>query len=226
MMPQRAGLYLRKSTDQAERGEDAKSVVLQRQQARAFAQAQGWTVDDAHVYEDDAISGATFDARPGLQALLQALRGARPFGHLIVRDASRIGREAFETGFIIKRILQSGVRLHFYGERREVTHRDKLLVAVQNVIADGARDTGRKDTRAALQARAERGLVVGGVLFGYQNVEQRDASGRRTGVDRVIHAEEAAVVVQAYRLYLEGKGYRAIADLLNRQGALGPAPTS
>ena len=222
-MSPRTACYLRKSTDQSERGEDAKSVTLQRQQALAFAHAQGWVVDDGNIFEDDAISGATFEARPGLQALLAALR-TRRFEHLIVRDASRLGREAFETGYLIKRILQGGVRLWFYSEKREITIKDKLLVSVWNVISDGQRDTGRKDTRAALQARAERGLVSGGTLFGYRNVPLLDASGRRTGVDRVIEPSEAAVVVQAYTLYLDGKGFKLIAATLNQQGALAPKP--
>lgn len=50
--------------------------------------------------------------------------------------------------------------------------------------------------------RAGRGLVAGGNLFGYRNVEQRDASGRRTGVDRVIEPAEVEVVLPAYVLYL------------------------
>jgi hypothetical protein len=51
-----AALYTRKSTKQARDAED-KSVATQVDNARAFAAARGWTVDEAHIYIDDAISG-------------------------------------------------------------------------------------------------------------------------------------------------------------------------
>ncbi len=42
--------------------------------ATAYATRKGWTVDPAHLYTDDAISGAIFgEKRPGLYRLLNAL---------------------------------------------------------------------------------------------------------------------------------------------------------
>ena len=42
--------------------------------AEAFAVARGWTVEAAHVYADDGISGAEFANRPGFLRLMNALK--------------------------------------------------------------------------------------------------------------------------------------------------------
>jgi DNA invertase Pin-like site-specific DNA recombinase len=51
-------IYARRSTEQRNTDDEAKSVALQIENARAFARARGWTVADDHVYCDDAVSGA------------------------------------------------------------------------------------------------------------------------------------------------------------------------
>jgi DNA invertase Pin-like site-specific DNA recombinase len=70
----RAAVYARKSTDQSAVADEAKSVRRQIGHARAYATKKGWTVDDAHVYVDDGISGAEFQNRPGFVRLMNALK--------------------------------------------------------------------------------------------------------------------------------------------------------
>jgi DNA invertase Pin-like site-specific DNA recombinase len=47
-----------------------KSVTRQVEHATAYATRKGWTVDPAHVYQDDGISGAEFVKRPGFLRLM------------------------------------------------------------------------------------------------------------------------------------------------------------
>src|SRR6266849_4858777 len=110
-----AGIYARKSNEQHGTVEEAKSVTRQVQRAREFAAHQGWAVAEQLVFCDDALSGAEFENRPGLQALLRTLAPPRtPFTHLIMMDSARLGRETWETNYIVKRLLQAGVRLWTY----------------------------------------------------------------------------------------------------------------
>ncbi|PYQ85903.1 MAG: hypothetical protein DMG02_26870 [Acidobacteria bacterium] len=67
-----AAIYARKSTEQNGVADEQKSVARQIEHARAYAIAKGWTVDDAHVYVDDGISGAEFANRPGFLGLMNA----------------------------------------------------------------------------------------------------------------------------------------------------------
>src|SRR4029450_8567485 len=85
-----AAIYARKSTKQEGVSEDAKSVRRQEELGRAFANSKGWSV--VAVFTDDAISGAEFERRLGLQKLLAAARRAE-FQTLIVSEQKSIGRE-------------------------------------------------------------------------------------------------------------------------------------
>ena len=67
---------------------------------------------DAHVYADDGVSGAEFDRRPGFLRLLEALRQRpRPFDVLLITDKDRLGREQYETAFVLKLLLKIAVAL-------------------------------------------------------------------------------------------------------------------
>ncbi len=74
-----AAIYARKSNDQ-NLPDVEKSVTRQVERGTAYAQSKGWTVDPAHVYVDDAISGAEFvrRGRGGAAARREARPGSDP----------------------------------------------------------------------------------------------------------------------------------------------------
>src|SRR5262245_34207312 len=126
-----AAIYCRKSTDQAV-AEEAKSITRQIDHARQYATKRGWTVDDAHVFVDDGVSGAEFAARPGFVRLMASLKPRPPFQVLVMSEESRLGREAIETAYALKQLITAGVRVFFYLEDRERTldsPTDKLLLS-------------------------------------------------------------------------------------------------
>ena len=73
-----AAVYARKSTEQSGADVEAKSVPRQIEEARAFAASKGWSVRDAHIYADDAVSGAETKRLVNRQRLLDAINS----GHL------------------------------------------------------------------------------------------------------------------------------------------------
>jgi len=174
--------------------DDEKSVTRQIEHARADATRNRWQIADDHIYADDGISGAEFDTRPGLVRLLNALKlKPRPFDWLILSEESRLGRESFETGYILKQILSSGVRIWCYLEHKEL--------AVTSVIADMERERARQRTRDALERKAKAGHVTGGAVFGYRNVDVRDdTNGRRHHVVLEINSEEARIIRRIFSL--------------------------
>ena len=67
--------------------------------------------------------------------LLHALdqKARPPFQVLVIQDESRLGRETIETAFVLKQIVQAGVRVFFYLDDRERTLDapiDKVMLAV------------------------------------------------------------------------------------------------
>jgi len=70
--------------------------------------------------------------------------------------------------------------------------------------------------------KARAGHVTGGALFGYDNIEVRDATGQRSHVERRINEREAAIVRRIFELRAQGIGQVRIAKQLNAEGVTAP----
>jgi DNA invertase Pin-like site-specific DNA recombinase len=163
------GIYVRKSTKQ----EHADSVARQEALCRELATARGWLVDDTYVFRDDGVSGAEFDTRPDLRALREILgRRPVPFGLLLVTNKDRLGRENYETGYLLKQLAVAGVQVVEQKTGRAIalaTPTDRLQVQVGNYAAEVERDQEGQRTHQALRLKAQAGHVTGGCVFGYLN---------------------------------------------------------
>jgi DNA invertase Pin-like site-specific DNA recombinase len=176
-----AAVYARKSTDQ-NLPDAEKSVTRQVEHATAYAARKGWTVDPAHVYQDDGISGAEFVKRPGLTRLMNTVKPHAPFQVLVMSEESRLGREQIETAYLLKQLITAGVRVVYYLEDRERTldsPTDKILLAVSGFADEVERDKARQRTYDAMRRKALTGHVTGGVVFGYENVPVLAPDGKR-----------------------------------------------
>jgi len=216
----KAAVYARKSTD-----DGGDSTARQIEHARAYAEKKGWTVSNAHIYEDTGISGAEFENRPGLQKLLSTLKPRSPFSALIMSEESRLGREMLEVGWRLKQLSVAGVRVFLYLQDRELTINsptEKVLLSVTNFAAEVERERARERTRDALLRKAKLGHVTGGKVFGYTNKEVCGPDGKRLHVERVINEDEAEVVRNIFQLSAAGKGFARIAKTLNERGAQAP----
>ena len=220
-----AAIYARKSTDQTGVADEAKSVTRQVDHARAYAKGKGWTVDDAHVYVDDGISGAEFARRPGFLRLMNALKPTPAFQVLIMSEESRLGRESIETAYALKQLVQAGVRVFFYLEDRERTldsPTDKVMLSLTTFADEMERERARQRTYDAMRRKALAGHVTGGRVFGYDNVEILGPTGERSHVERRLNEAEAAVVREIFELSARGEGLKGIAKRLNAAGASTP----
>lgn len=220
-----AAIYARKSTEQAGVADEQKSVTRQIDHARQYAGGKGWTVDESAVFVDDGISGAEFANRPGFLRLMNALKPRAPFQVLVMSEESRLGREAIETAYALKQLVQAGVRVFFYLEDRERTldsPTDKIMLSLTTFADELEREKGRQRTYDAMLRKAKAGHVTGGSVFGYSNIEVLGADGKRSHVERRIDDQQAAVVRRIFQLCAAGYGYPRIARTLNDDGALAP----
>jgi site-specific DNA recombinase len=218
-----AAIYARKSNAQNGVADEASGVSRQVGAARAFAARRGWTVDETHVYTDDAVSGAEFAKRRGLVRLLGALKPRAAFSALLIADRDRIGREQIETSYILKQLLTAGVRVfECQGEGREITlgsPTDKIIMAVQDFAAEVEREKARSRTYSAMLHRARTGRPTGGRVFGYTTT--RTPTGTIT---REIVPAEAQVIRAIFERAAEGWGVKRIAAFLNETAAPAPMP--
>ena len=220
-----AAVYCRKSTDQHGVSDEQKSVARQIEHATAYAQRKGWTVADEHVYVDDGISGAEFANRPGFLRLMNSLKPRPAFQVLVMSEESRLGREAIETAYALKQLVQAGVRVFFYLEDRERTldsPTDKIMLSLTAFADELEREKARQRTYDAMIRKARAGHVTGGACFGYRNIVINGADGQRSHVERAIDATEAEIIRQIFRLSAEGHGFKAIAKRLNDERTLSP----
>jgi DNA invertase Pin-like site-specific DNA recombinase len=210
-----AAIYARKSTEQNGVGDEDKSVTRQIEHSKAYAAQKGWMVPEDYVYVDDGISGAEFVKRPGFLRLMNALKPKPPFQVLIMSEESRLGREQIETAYTLKQIITAGVRVFYYLEDRERTlesSTDKLMLLVTAFTDEMEREKARQRTHDALVRKARAGYVVGGSVYGYDNVEVTvpDAvtgKPKRLHVERRINEAEARGHPRDLREGRVGLGY-------------------
>lgn len=222
-----AAIYTRKSTDQSGVADEQKSVTRQVEHAREYAQRKGWIVADEHVYVDDGISGAEFSNRPGFLRLMNAIKPRAPFQALVMSEASRLGRETFETGYALKQLSQAGVRCFSYLDNREIaldSAIDKFMMSAATFAAEIEREKARQRVADAMERRARAGYVAGGRCFGYENVVITTPDGKRSHVERVIKDDEAAIVREIFEASASGDGFTRIAKRLNAAHTPCPRP--
>jgi site-specific DNA recombinase len=225
-----ATVYARKSTLQAGYGDTSESVARQVDDACAFARSRGWAVSPEHIFTDDAISGAIFN-RPALTALLAACEAPRrPFDVVIVADLDRLGREQWETGFVLKRLLMSGVRLFTYQKGQEILAPDaaaKFAISATNLGDEMRREKDAAHTRDAHARLARAGRVTGGRVYGYDNVDvagppRPDGRPTRSHVVRRVNPAQAEVIQRVFTMVADGSGFTRIAKALNADGVAPP----
>ena len=83
------------------------------------------------------------------------------------------------------------------------------MLSLQAMADEIEREKNRVRTYDALRSRALAGKTVGGSCFGYRNERHAD------GVQRVIQAEEAAVVRRIFQLAAQSYGLSRLAKRLN-----------
>ncbi len=165
----RCALYGRRSTDEHQMA----SMDVQTEEGRRYIAKHGGTIKPEHVFLDDAISRAEFKKRPGLIALLNAAK-AKQFDAVIVRDESRLGGDTFRSGLVIQDMLESGIRLYYFYSDEQVRCDgavDKFMIAARSFASELEREKTSQRTHEHLLTKARRGLVVGGRVYGYTNVE-------------------------------------------------------
>ena len=99
---------------------------------------------------------------------------------------------------------------------------DKLIMSVSNFAAELDRAKASQRTRDALQLKAQRGHVAGGVVFGYRNVPVLGEGDRRSHVVREVRDDEAATVRRIFEMATAGVGLTTIAMALNADGVRSP----
>ncbi len=165
------------------------------------------------AFGDAATSGASLFGRPGVQALLRAVR-AHELDVVVAESLDRLSRSQADIAAIYERLMFAGVRLVTLAEG-DITELHIGLKGTMNALF--LKDLAFKTSRG-LRGCLERGRSPGGRRYGYHSVNGEPGA-------LVIDAEEAAVVRRIFRLFVAGLSPKAIAKTLNAEGIPGPRGT-
>ena len=181
-----AAIYARKSTEQTGVADEQKSVARQIEHARQYAAAQG--LDRRRRARLSSTTGSAAPSSrtgPGFLRLMNALKPRPPFQVLVMSEESRLGREAIETAYALKQLVQAGVRVFFYLEDRERTldsPTDKIMLSLTAFADELEREKARQRTYDAMLRKARAGHVTGGRVLRLR--QRRDRRAGRQAVAR------------------------------------------
>ena len=104
----RIAVYVRVSTQTPCQ---TQSIEQQLQRLRAYAQAQGWDLSDAHVFRDDGYSGASLN-RPGLDRLRERI-AQRAFDRVLLTAPDRLARKYVHQVLLLEEFEQHDCQTEF-----------------------------------------------------------------------------------------------------------------
>jgi site-specific DNA recombinase len=195
---------------------DGHSLNGQEAETRNDVQARGKIV--YKVYQDAGVSGATED-RKGLNALLHDAKEGY-FGEVLVWTVSRISRKLSFLLKVVDVLKAEGIAFRSISEQFDVTTPiGQFALTMMGAVAQMQRDSWMESSHIGMQKRAKSGRWGGGRMLGYQMIPDKEDT--RGGCNLVVLEDEANIVQRIFAMYVDGLGYKAIANQLNIEGKTG-----
>lgn len=210
----RVALYARVST--TEQAEEGYSIDEQIRILRQWCERQGYEV--YREYVDRGISGKSIQGRPALQQLLNDAK-QKAFDMVLVWKTNRLSRNILDLLKIVNLLKQKNIAFKSYSENHETeTASGQLHFNIMAAIAEFERANIAENVKMGMLARAKEGAWNGGQVLGYDTVEIPSENRKKKSTMLVVNEKEAQTVRRIFQLYIEGNGYKSIANKLNKEG--------
>lgn len=210
-MPDNAGLriagYCRISVDD-ELDRDNVSIENQKAIIRDFV---GHKFPGAELvfFEDRDRSGYTFEQREGYQAMRRELMAHR-LDILVIKDFSRFSRRNSRGLVELEDLRDAGARIISIGDGIDFPNDDDWLkIQFQFLINEMPVTDTSKKVKSVIRRRQEDGKWICAAPYGYIVNKQQQFE---------VVPVEAEIVRRIYRLYIDGWGYKKIANTLTDEG--------
>ena len=208
-----SAIYLRVSTlDQAEHG---FSIDAQREILLNYCAQTGRTV--YKVYCDRGLSGKSTEKRYELLRMLEdAKKGL--FNEVLVWKISRLARRTLDLLRIVDELDRHNVSFRSYSENFETASpMGKFALQMMGAVSELERNNILENASLCTKQRVRTGGHVAKAPLGYRIVVLSQ-SGRKRETRMEVVPEEAAIVRRIFEQFASGRGYRSIANELNRDG--------
>jgi DNA invertase Pin-like site-specific DNA recombinase len=199
--------YIRVSTDR--QADDGESLGTQQRQIQGYALQHGWDLAEIHV--ERGVSGS--------MPLVERPEGRRLLGRLQAGDIvitpklDRMFRSALNALDVLGHLQGRQVSLHMIDLGGDVTGNgvSKLVFTILSAVAEAERDRIRERVRDVKRDQAKRGRFLGGTRARFGFTETEDGGLIENPIE-----QEALTIMR--RLRAEGRGYQAIATILEAYG--------
>ena len=211
----RLALYTRVST--IEQSEEGYSIDEQERLLRSWAEKNNYEV--YKCYSDRGISGKDIKNRPALKELLKDAE-EKKFDMVISWKINRISRKLADVLKIVDILEKNDITFKSYSEPFETdTPAGKMQFQMMALIGEFERGTIAQNVKMGMCAKAKAGEWCGGRVLGYDLVPMENKEGTKRGKTKLtINEIEARSVRLIFNEYVNGKGYKAITNQLNKLG--------
>lgn len=160
-------------------------------------------------YEDRDRSGYTFEQREGYQAMRRELMAHR-LDILVIKDFSRFSRRNSRGLVELEDLRDAGARIISIGDGIDFPNDDDWLkIQFQFLINEMPVTDTSKKVKSVIRRRQEDGKWICAAPYGYIVNKKQQFE---------VVPVEAEIVRRIYRLYIDGWGYKKIANSLTDEG--------
>lgn len=201
--------YCRISVDE-ELDKDNTSIENQKNIISDFCKKK-FPKSSVKFFVDRDRSGYTFEQREDYQKLRKKLLGGKNLKILIVKDFSRFSRRNSKGLVELEDLRDAGVRIISIGDSIDYpTFDDWMAIQFRFLINEMPVTDASKKVRTVIKRRQEEGEWICTVPYGYviTNMKKQEIA---------IVPDEAEVIKKVFSLYIEGWGYKRIANYLTEQ---------
>lgn len=209
-LEKKVGIYCRVSTNEREQLYSLATQISAL--TRAVANVSQWRLADVFI---DIASAKGEIPRREFERLLRECE-AHNISVVLTKSISRFGRDTVETLSAINRLKAAGVRIIFEEENLDTDEVDSnLMISVMESLAQAENESRSENIRMGLAMRAANGTsgLYKRKLYGY--VKNKDG-------ELIIDEEQAKVVRDIFRWYLDGASVLGIIKKLSEAGIQSP----
>ena len=189
--------YVRISKD--DNKNNYSSIENQKKIISQYARGNGFQIDK--WYEDDGISGYTFE-RPGFLSLLNDLEEKK--GMVVVKDLSRLGRHNARILLLLEQFKKEKKRVVSVDDHYDSFESEDDLIGIKTWFNERyVKDISCK-IRTSIHARQKDGTLDIQPPFGYI---------KEKGKLKIV-PQEKECIEEIFQLYIQGYGYRRLAQYL------------
>lgn len=200
----KVAIYIRVSTE--EQATEGHSIEGQTNVLSDYCAKQNYAIHK--IYSDEGITGTSMRKRLGIQQLIEDSKLGL-FDMVLVWKFSRLARNQLEFLTTLNDFEQRSIKVFSFSEQIDAsTPYGKMFIQMLGSFAEFEKNQTVENVKMGMTQRANKGLWNGGSMLGYTSINK----------ELIIVESEAELVRYIFRLYSEGKGFKAIANKLNHEG--------